>query len=112
MIISAQKNKLMNSVKILPELMDIKVLELVSGIFLAQKNVSIQMCHIIEIMRRDFSEHHQMQVPITESPLETMTKMSQIAEQISLEYPEILDNYVAELVSDFLFSLVRRRTCG
>ena len=88
------------------------MLESVSGIFWAQKNASIQMCHIIVIMRRDFSEHHQMQVPITESPLETMTKKSQIAEQVSLEYPEIPDKYVAELVIDFLSSLLRRRTCG
>ena len=92
--------------------MEIKVLESVAGIFLAQKNVSIQVCHIIEILRRDFSEHHQMQVPLTESPLETMTKMSQIGDQICLEYPEIPDKYMAELVIDFLFSLVRKKTCG
>ena len=85
--------------------MEIKVLKSIAGIFLAQKNVSIQVCHIIEIMRRDFSEHHQMQVPITESPLETMTKMSQIAEQVCLDYPEIPDKYVTELVIDFLFLL-------
>ena len=63
---------------------------------------------MIEIMRRDFSEHRQIQAPITENPLETMTRMLQIAEQVSLDYLEIPDKYVAELVIDFLPTIEAR----
>ena len=59
---------------------------------------------MVEIMRRDVREHHQMQVPITFNQLGTMGMMSQVAEHVGMEYPEVPDSrYVAQPVKDFLF---------
>ena len=45
-----------------------------------------------------------MQVSITENQLETMRVMSEIAEQVVMDYPEVSDSrYVARHVKDFLF---------
>ena len=59
---------------------------------------------MIAIMRRDFSEHHQMQVAINENKLGTLGMMSQNAEQIGIDYPESPhSSYVAQTAEDFLF---------
>ena len=39
---------------------------------------------MIEIMRRDFCEHRQMQNPITQNQFGTMRRMSEVAEQVTL----------------------------
>ena len=53
-------------------------------------------------MRRDVSEHHQMQVSITFNQLGTMGMMSQVAEHV-MDYLELPDSrYVAQPVNDFL----------
>ena len=73
-------------------MMTIKVLESVSGIFLAQVDVPIRMWHMIKITNIGFSEHHQMQVPITENQVGLMGMMSQTAEQVEMDYPEAPDS--------------------
>ena len=78
-------------------MLTIKVLESVSGFFLAQLDVPIQVWHMIEIMRRDFSERHRMQAPITENQLQTTLKITQIAEQIGIDCFDFPDSrYVME----------------
>ena len=57
----------MYSVEFSPDLVQIQVRETVSGVFLARVDIPIQVWHMMEMMRRDFSEHHMMQVPITEN---------------------------------------------
>ena len=52
-------------------------------------NVKIQVWHMIEIMRRDFSEHHQMLLTITENQIGMMERMSEIADQVGIDYPEV-----------------------
>ena len=85
--------------------MTIKVLELVSGIFLAKMNIRFQVWHMTEIVMRDFREHRQMQVHIIQNQLEKMGMMWQIAEKVEMDYPEVLDSrYVSQPLSDFLFS--------
>ena len=66
MIFSIQNNELTYLVEFSTVMMTIYVLESVSGILMAQMDLPIQLWHMIEIMRRGFSEHHQMQVPITQ----------------------------------------------
>ena len=55
-------------------------------------------------MRRDFSKHHMMQVPITENQLGTMQMMEEVSEHVGMNYIEIPDSrYVAQPFDDFLF---------
>ena len=55
-------------------------------------------------MRRDFNEHHMMQVPITENQLGTMQTMEEVSDHVGMNYPEIPDSrFVAQPVDDFLF---------
>ena len=55
-------------------------------------------------MRRDFNEHHMMQVPITENQLGTMQMMDEVSDHVGINYPEIPDSrFVAQPVDDFLF---------
>ena len=69
MIFSVQNSNLMFSVEFSPALVQIQVRETVCGVFLARMDIPIQVWHMVEVMRRDFSEHHMMQVPITENQL-------------------------------------------
>ena len=60
---------------------------------------------MVEVMRRDFSEHHMMQVPITENQLGEMQMMEEVAQHVGMNYPEIPDSrYVANhsTISSFL----------
>ena len=72
MIFSVQNSNLMYSVEFSPDLVQIQVRETVSGVFLARMDIPIQVWHMVEVMRRDFNEHHVTQVPMTENQIEEM----------------------------------------
>ena len=101
-----QNINLMYSVEFSPDLVQIQVRETVSGVFLAQIVIAIQVWHMVELMRRDFSEYHMMQVPITENQLGTMEMIEQVTEHVGMNYPEIpYPRFVAQPFDDFLFPL-------
>ena len=59
---------------------------------------------MVDVMRRDFNEHHMMQVPITENQLGTMQMMEEVSDHVGRNYPEIPDSrFVAQPFDDFLF---------
>ena len=94
----------MYSVEFSPDLVQIQERETVSGVFLARMDIPIQVWHMLEVMRRDFSEHHMMQNPITENQLGTMQTMEEVSEHEGMNYPEIPDSrFVVQPVNDFLF---------
>ena len=104
MIFSVQNNNLIISVEFSPDLVQIQVRESVCGVFLARMGIPIQVWHIVEVMRRDFTEHHMMQVPITENQLGTMQMMAEVSDHVGMNYPEIPNSrFVAQPVDDFLF---------
>ena len=104
MIFSVQNSNLMYSVELSPDLVQIQVRETVSGVFLARKDIPIQVWQMVEVMRRDFNEQHMMQVPITENQLGTMQMMEEVSDHVGMNYPEIPDSrFVAQPVDDFLF---------
>ena len=99
-----QNSNLMFSVEFSPNLVQIQVRETVSGVFMARMDIPIQVWHMVEVMRREFSEYHMMQVPITENQLETMQMMEELSEHVGMNYPEILEpRSVVQPVDDFLF---------
>ena len=99
-----QNTNLVYSVEFLPDLVQIQVRETVSGGFLARMDIPIQIWHMVELMRRDFNEHHMIQVPITENQLGTVQTMEEVTEHVGLNYLEIFDSrFVAQPVDDFLF---------
>ena len=64
----------------------------------------IQVWHMVEVMRRDFKEHHMTQVPMTENQLEEMQMMEKVSDHVGMNYPDTPDTrYVAQPVDDFLF---------
>ena len=78
--------------------------QLSCGIFLARMDIPIQVWHMVEVMRRDFSEHHITQVPPSENQLGEMQMMEEMAEHVGMNYPETPDSrYVAQPFDDFLF---------
>ena len=94
----------MYSVVISPDLVQIQVRETVSGVFLTRMDIPIQIWHLVEVMQRDFNEHHMMQVPITENQLGTMQMMGEVSDHVGMNYPEIPDSrFVAQPFDDFLF---------
>ena len=104
MFFSVQNSNLIYSVEFSPDLVQIQVRETVSEVFLARMDISIQIWHTVEVMRRDFNEHHMMQVPITENQLEEMQMMEEVSDHVGMNYPEIPDSrFVAQTVDDFLF---------
>ena len=61
---------------------------------------------VMEVMHRDFNEHHMMQVPMTENQLGEKQKIGEVAEHYSdrINYSDIPDStQVAQPVDDFLF---------
>ena len=59
---------------------------------------------MVEVMRRDFNEHHITQVPPTENQRGEMQLMEGVAEHVGVNYPETPDSrYVAHSFDDFLF---------
>ena len=94
----------MYSVEFSFNLVQIQVRETVSGVFLTRMDIPIQVWHMVEVMRRDFNEHHMTQVPITENQLEEMQMMGEVSDHVGMNYPEIPDSrFVAQPVDDFLF---------
>ena len=86
----------MYSIEISPDLGQIQERETVSGVFLARMDIRIQVWHMVEVMRRDFNEHHMTQAPITENQLGTMQTMEDVSEHVGLNYPDTPDSrYVA-----------------
>ena len=53
MIFSVQNSNLMYSVEFSPDLVQIQVRETVSGVFLARMDIPMQVCDMVEVMRRD-----------------------------------------------------------
>ena len=104
MIFSVQNNNFMFSVEFSADLVQIQVRETVFGVFLARMDIPIQVWLLVEVMRRDFNEHHMTQVPMTENQLGEMQMMAKVAEHMGMNYPEIPDSrYVAQPFDDFLF---------
>ena len=103
MIFSVQNSNLMYSVEFSPNLVQRQVRETVSGVFLARMVIPIQVWYMVEVMRRDFNEHHMMQVPMTENELREIQMMEQVAEYVGMNYPDTPDSrYVDKPVDDFL----------
>ena len=84
-----------------PDLVQIQVRE--TGVFLERMDIPIQVWHM-EVMRKDFNEHHTTQVPMTENQLGEMQMMDQVAEHVRMNYPDTSDSrYVAQPVDNFFF---------
>ena len=67
-------------------------------------DIPIQVRHVVEVMRRDFNEHHMTHVPMTENQLEEMQGMEEVSDHVGMNYPEIPDSrFMAQPVDDFLF---------
>ena len=76
----------MYSVELWRHLVQIQERETVSAVFLAQMNIPIQVWHMVEVMQRDFNEHHMTQVTITENQLGTMQMMEEVSEYVGMNY--------------------------
>ena len=74
----------MFSVEFLPDRVQNQVRETVFGVFLAKMDIPIQFWHMLELMRRDFNEHHMTQVPITENQLGTMQMLEELSEHVGM----------------------------
>ena len=59
----------MFSLEFSADLVQIQVRETVCGVFLAPMDIPIQVWHMVEVMHRDFNEHHTTQVLPTENQL-------------------------------------------
>ena len=104
-IFSVQNSNLMYSAEFSPDLVQIQVRQTVSGLFLARLGIPIQVWHMVELMRRDFNEHHMTKVPMTENQLGDMQMMEEVVEHKGMNYPETADSrYVAQPFDVFLFS--------
>ena len=102
--VSVQNSSLMYSVEFSPDLGKIQERETVSGVTLARMDIRIQVWHMVDLMRRDFNEHHMTQVPITENQLGTMQMMEDVSEHVGLNYPDTPDSrFVAQPVYFFIF---------
>ena len=71
-IFSVQNSNLMFSVDFSPDLVQFRVRETTCDVFLARRDIPIQVSHMVEVMRKDFSDHHSTQVPMTENQLGEM----------------------------------------
>ena len=80
MIFSIQNNNLIISLEFSADLVQIQVRKTVCGVFRARIDIPIQVWHMVEVMRRDFNEHHITQVPLTENQLGEMQMMEEVAE--------------------------------
>ena len=94
----------MYSVEFSPDLVQIQVRETVPGVFQARMDIPIQVWHLVEVMRKDFSEHQMMQDPITENHIGTMQLMKELSDHVGMNYPEIPHSrFVVQPVKDLLF---------
>ena len=104
MIFSVQNDNLLFSLEFSADLVQIQVRETVCGVFLAPMDIPIQVWHMVEVMRRDFNEHHTTQVLPTENQLGEMQIMEEVAEHVGMNNPETPDSrFVAQPFHDFLF---------
>ena len=102
MIFSVQNCNLKYSVEFLPDIVQIKVRETVSGIFLARMDIPIQVLPIVEAMRRVFIEHHMRQLRMTENQLGEMQMKEEVAEHVVMNYPANPDSrYLAQPIERF-----------
>ena len=59
---------------------------------------------MVEVIQRDFNEHHMTQVPMTENQLAEMQMMEEVSEHEGMNYLDSPDSrYVAQPVDDFFF---------
>ena len=73
----------MYSVEFSPDLAQTQVRETISGGCLDPKDTPIQDWNKVELMRRDFDEHHMTQLPITEDKqLGEMQIMKEVSEHM------------------------------
>ena len=94
----------MYSVEFSLDLVQMQVRETSSGVFLVRMDIPIQICHMVEVMRRDFNKHHMMQVPMTENKFGELQMKDEVAEHVRMNYPDTPDSrYGAQPVNDFLF---------
>ena len=95
MTFSVHNSNLMYSVEFLLDLVQIQVRETVSGVFVAQMDISIQVWHMVEVMPSDFDEHH---IPNTKNQLGTMQMMEEVSQQhVGMNYPDTPDSrYVVQ----------------
>ena len=57
---------------------------------------------MVELMRKEFNEHHMTQVRMTENQIEEMQMMDEVSEHVGMNFPQIPDsNFVAQSVDDF-----------
>ena len=76
-----------------------------SGVSLARMDIPIEVWHMVNLMRRDFNEHHITPVPITENQLGEMQIMEEVAVLVGMNKPDTPDTrYVAQPADDLLFS--------
>ena len=87
------------------DLVEIQMRETVSGVFLNQLDIPIQVWHMVELMRMVFNKHYITQVLMTENQLGEMQMMEEVAEHVKTNYPGTPDSrYLAQQVDNFLFS--------
>ena len=56
----------------------------VSGVLLAQMDIPVQVWHMVEVMRRDFNEHHMTQLTMTENQFEEMQMMEEVSDHVGM----------------------------
>ena len=78
----------MYSVDLSPDLKQVQVRKTILGVFLAR--IDIPFWYMVELMRRDFNEHHMGKIPMTENQLGEMQMMEEVAEYVGTIYPKIL----------------------
>ena len=66
------------------DLVQIQVRETICGVFLARMDIPIQVWHKVEVMRKDYNEHHITQLPLTENILGEMQMMEEVAEHVGM----------------------------
>ena len=60
---------------------------------------------MVEVMRRDFNEHHMTQVSITRIHFGTMQMMEEVSDLVGMNYLKTPDSrYLAQPVDAFLFT--------
>ena len=59
---------------------------------------------MVEVMPRDFNEHHMTQVLMTETELGKLQKIEEVAEHVGMNYSDTSDSrHVAQPFDNFLF---------
>ena len=90
MFFSVEKNNLTYSVLFLPEMMTVIVLQSVTGSFLAQMDLPIQMWLLIKISRIDLTEYHQMPFTSLRINLERRKRCRRLHNKLGWIVPKFL----------------------